>query len=44
MRRFRKRLATIFDAWSEAVASALREGQTHGSVRRDGEPADAQAY
>ena len=38
---FRKRLAIIFDAWREAVASILREGQTHGSVRRDVEPADA---
>jgi TetR/AcrR family transcriptional repressor of nem operon len=38
---FRKRLAKIFDAWREAVASVLREGQTHGSVRRDLEPADA---
>src|SRR5271156_5244162 len=26
---FRKRLATIFDAWREAVASVLREGQAH---------------
>src|SRR5580658_8140658 len=40
---FRKRLATIFDAWREAVASTLREGQTHGSVRRDVKPADAAA-
>jgi AcrR family transcriptional regulator len=38
---FRKRLETIFDAWREAVASVLREGQTHGSVRRDVEPHDA---
>jgi TetR/AcrR family transcriptional repressor of nem operon len=38
---FRKRLAMIFDAWREAVASVLREGQTHGSVRRGVEPADA---
>jgi TetR/AcrR family transcriptional regulator, transcriptional repressor for nem operon len=38
---FRKRLAIIFDAWREAVASVLREGQTHGSVRRDVEPDDA---
>jgi TetR/AcrR family transcriptional regulator, transcriptional repressor for nem operon len=38
---FRKRLAIIFDAWREAVASTLREGQTHGSVRRDVEPARA---
>jgi TetR/AcrR family transcriptional repressor of nem operon len=38
---FRKRLAIIFQAWREAVASVLREGQTHGSVRRDLRPADA---
>jgi AcrR family transcriptional regulator len=38
---FRKRLAIIFDAWRVAVASVLREGQTHGSVRRDVEPAEA---
>jgi AcrR family transcriptional regulator len=40
---FRRRLAMIFDAWREAVASVLREGQAHGSVRRDVEPADAAA-
>jgi AcrR family transcriptional regulator len=40
---FRKRLATVFGAWREAVASVLREGQIHGSVRRDVEPADAAA-
>ncbi|MFZ0294456.1 MAG: TetR/AcrR family transcriptional regulator [Candidatus Sulfotelmatobacter sp.] len=38
---FRKRLAIIFDAWRQAVASTLREGQIQGSVRRDVEPADA---
>jgi TetR/AcrR family transcriptional repressor of nem operon len=38
---FRKRLAIIFDAWRDAVASVLREGQTNGSVRRDVKPADA---
>ena len=38
---FRKRLAIVFHAWREAVASVLREGQTHGRVRRDVEPADA---
>src|SRR3984885_2094442 len=32
---FRRRLATVFDAWREAVACALREGQIHGTVRRD---------
>jgi len=40
---FRKRLVIIFDAWREAVASTLREGQTHGSVRRDVQPAAAAA-
>jgi TetR/AcrR family transcriptional repressor of nem operon len=38
---FRKRLETIFDAWREAVASVLREGQIRGSVRRDVDPTDA---
>jgi TetR/AcrR family transcriptional regulator, transcriptional repressor for nem operon len=38
---FRKRLSIVFDAWREAIASVLREGQTHGSVRRDVEPSDA---
>jgi TetR/AcrR family transcriptional repressor of nem operon len=38
---FRKRIATIFDAWRKAVASVLREGQAHGSVRRDVDAADA---
>jgi len=39
--RFRKRLAMIFDAWRQAVASTLREGQTRRSVRRDVQPTDA---
>lgn len=38
---FRRRMAKIFDAWRQAVASILREGQIHGSVRRDVEPDDA---
>lgn len=38
---FRKRLAIVFRAWQEGVAAALREGQTHGSVRRDVEPGEA---
>ena len=38
---FRIRLETIFDAWREAVATVLREGQIHGSVRRDVEPVNA---
>lgn len=40
---FRKRLETVFDAWRHAAASVLREGQRHGSVRRDVEPNDAAA-
>jgi len=38
---FRKRMAIIFDSWRDAVAGVLREGQAHGSVRRDVEPGDA---
>ena len=38
---FRKRLAMVFQAWREATASALREGQTRGKVRLDVEPDDA---
>jgi TetR/AcrR family transcriptional regulator, transcriptional repressor for nem operon len=41
--RFRKRLEIVFNAWRDAAASVLREGQIHGSVRRDLEPADAAA-
>ena len=38
---FRKRLETIFDAWREATASVLRQGQIHGNVRRNVEPNNA---
>src|SRR5580658_8763685 len=38
---FRKRLEIIFDDWREAVASVLREGQIHGSVRRNVETTNA---
>jgi TetR/AcrR family transcriptional regulator, transcriptional repressor for nem operon len=38
---FRKRLEAIFDAWREAAAFVLRQGQIRGSVRRDVEPTDA---
>ena len=31
----------MFDAWRGAITSVSREGQTHGSVRRDVEPSDA---
>ena len=38
---FRQRLATIFRDWQDGVAAALRDGQKHGKVRRDLEPAQA---
>jgi TetR/AcrR family transcriptional repressor of nem operon len=41
---FRKRLAMVFRAWQEGVASALREGQIQGRVRRDVEPAEAAGF
>ena len=41
---FRKRLETIFDAWRDAMASVLREGQIHGSVRRDVDTRDAAGF
>ena len=33
--QFRKRLETIFRAWQEGIATALRRGQSQGTVRRD---------
>jgi TetR/AcrR family transcriptional repressor of nem operon len=41
---FRKRLAVAFNAWREAVASVLRQGQADGRVRRDIEPEDAASF
>jgi TetR/AcrR family transcriptional regulator, transcriptional repressor for nem operon len=41
---FRKRLAQIFDAWRQGVATALREGQARGRVRRDVQPAEAAGF
>jgi TetR/AcrR family transcriptional regulator, transcriptional repressor for nem operon len=38
---FRQRLATILRTWQDGVAAALRDGQKHGKVRRDLEPAQA---
>ena len=38
---FRKRLERVFDAWREATALVLREGQKQGIVRRNVEPHDA---
>ena len=33
--RFRKRLAKVFHDWQEGTATALRRGQSEGTVRRD---------
>lgn len=33
--QFRKRLQAIFDDWQEAIGTALRRGQSQGTVRRD---------
>ena len=38
---FRQRLATIIRNWQDGVAAALLNGQKHGKVRRDLEPAEA---
>ena len=38
---FRKRLRAVFDDWKRGIASALREGQIGGKVRRDVDPTDA---
>lgn len=41
---FRKRLATLFRAWQEGIAAALREGLAGGTVRRDLEPDAAAGF
>ncbi|MFZ0804713.1 MAG: TetR/AcrR family transcriptional regulator [Candidatus Sulfotelmatobacter sp.] len=41
---FRQRLATIFRNWQDGVAAALRDGQKHGKVRRDLDPAQAAGF
>jgi TetR/AcrR family transcriptional regulator, transcriptional repressor for nem operon len=33
--RFRKHLAKVFHEWQESIATALRRGQSEGTVRRD---------
>lgn len=33
--QFRKRLERIFNGWQEGIATALRRGQSQGTVRRD---------
>ena len=42
--QFRKRLETIFHAWQEGVALALRRGQSQGTVRRDLVPDETASF
>ena len=42
--QFRKRLERIFKAWQEAIATALREGQSAGTVRRDLVPEETASF
>ena len=42
--QFRKRLERIFQAWQEAIATALREGQYTGTVRRDLVPEETASF
>jgi TetR/AcrR family transcriptional repressor of nem operon len=41
---FRKRLERIYKAWQEGIATALREGQHTGTVRRDLVPEDIASF
>jgi TetR/AcrR family transcriptional repressor of nem operon len=41
---FRKRLAIVFHDRQEGIAAALREGQSHGRVRRDVDPSEAAGF
>jgi TetR/AcrR family transcriptional regulator, transcriptional repressor for nem operon len=42
--KFRKRLARIFQDWQEGIATALRRGQTQGTVRRDLDPDETSSF
>lgn len=42
--QFRRRLQTIFRAWQEGVATALRRGQSQGTVRRDLVPEETASF
>jgi TetR/AcrR family transcriptional repressor of nem operon len=42
--QFRKRLERIFKAWQEGIATALREGQSAGTVRRDLVPEETASF
>jgi TetR/AcrR family transcriptional regulator, transcriptional repressor for nem operon len=42
--KFRKRLEKIFNGWQEGIATALRRGQSDGTVRRDLVPAETASF
>jgi len=42
--QFRKRLERISKAWEEGIATALREGQYAGAVRRDLVPEETASF
>src|SRR6516225_1484778 len=42
--QFRKRLETIFNTWQEGIATALRRGQSQGTVRRDLVPEETAGF
>lgn len=41
---FRRRLERVFQAWQQGIAYILREGQIHGSVRRDVDPVETAGF
>jgi len=42
--QFRKRLERIFNGWQEGIATALRRGQSQGTVRRDFVPEETASF
>jgi TetR/AcrR family transcriptional regulator, transcriptional repressor for nem operon len=42
--QFRKRLERIFNGWQEGIATALRRGQSQGTVRRDLVPEETATF
>jgi hypothetical protein len=42
--QFRKRLERIFKGWQEGIATALRRGQSEGTVRRDLVPEETASF
>jgi TetR/AcrR family transcriptional regulator, transcriptional repressor for nem operon len=42
--QFRKRLERIFHGWQEEIATALRKGQSEGTVRRDLVPEETASF